>query len=312
MSHIFSVVHDVNAATTIPKPLVQQRDATDSSQNISLEVTPINYLVLIAIIFLASLTTSGNAASQKPADGERLLLIHATGNDGNPRELKAQTGVYDSMLEYLTDRGYRVVDRAAAEQASIQIAATHEIDPVLNKAASYGLTFLAEYTIHFKTRTIVKDPERGIGALVRVSAKVVDNTGARIITAKSAEASSTGHTDEDAIDKAARVAGKKLIEQLTKGIEINVKQAGSEGRTLTMVFEGQQAKIELLTSLIEKSPSVFAFKEIESGGGKTTMEIISKTRRDQLERELLKFSVQQGIGLQKIRSEGNRSTWKIK
>jgi hypothetical protein len=103
-----------------------------------------------------------------------------------------------------------------------------------------------------------------------------------------------------------------MIEQLTKGIEINVKQAGSEGRTLTMVFEGQQTKVELLASLIEKSSSVFALKEIESGGDKTTLETICRIRRDHLERELLKFTLQQEIGLKKIRAEGGRSTWKIK
>ena len=251
-------------------------------------------------------------AVQKPADGERLLLIRAVGGTVSEKELAAQAGVYDSMVEYLTDRGYRVVDRAAAEKAAIQIAATHEIDPVLNKAASYGLTFLAEYSIHFKTSTIVKDPDKGIGALVKISAKIIDNTGARIISAKLAEASSSGHTTEDAIDKAARSAGKKLTEQLARGLEQHVVQNGSEGRTVTMVFEGREAQTERLMVLLEKTKAVAAVKEVEAGGGKATLEIICKSRRDQLERELLKLASQQGIQLQKIRSEGNRSTWKIR
>lgn len=269
-------------------------------------------ILLTLFCFSLTLTAVVAATGQKPADGERLLLIRAAGGTTSEKELAAQAGIYDSMVEYLTDRGYRVVDRAAAEKAAIQIAATHEIDPVLNKAASYGLTFLAEYTIHFKTSTIVKDPEKGIGALVRVSAKIVDNTGARIISAKLAEASSGGHTTEDAIDKAARSAGKKLTELLSKGLEQHIVQNGNEGRTVTMVFEGREALTERLVLLLEKSTLVAAVKEVEAGGGKATLEIICKTRRDQIERELLKLASQQKIQLQKIRSEGNRSTWKIK
>lgn len=264
-------------------------------------------IAVITTLFCNSILAAGD----KPADGERLLLIRATG-PVSEKEAVAQSGVYDSMVEFLTDRGYRVVDRQAAEQAAMQIAATHEIDPVLNKAASYGLKFLAEYTIHFKTTTIVKDPEQGIGALVRVSAKVVDNTGARIITAKSAEASSTGHSPEDAMEKAARAAGKKVIEQLAKGIENHIAKNGNEGRTLTMVFEGREQSLTRLLHTIEQLPTVAAAKETESGGGKATLEIICKARRDQFERDLLKTASQQGLQLQKIRSEGTRSTWKVR
>lgn len=264
--------------------------------------------VVSMLIFMTFIT---EAAAAKPADGERLLLIKAAGGSQNLQEQTAQEAVYDGMVEYMTDRGYRVVDKQAAERASMQIAATHEIDPVINRAASYGLQFLAEHTVHFKTTTILKDPEKGIGALVRVKAKLVDNTGARIIAAKLAEASSTGHTAEDAIEKAARTAAKKLAEQLCKGLDQFVQQNGNEGRTITMVFEGSAAKAERLISMLESASSVAAVKEVESGGGKTTVEIICKNRRDILEREMVKSAVQQRIKLEKVRSEGNRSTWKI-
>lgn len=268
--------------------------------------------LITSLLLLLLASTVVSAAPLKPADGERLLLIRSTGGSTSEKELAAQGGIYDSMVEYLTDRGYRVVDRSLAEQASVQIAATHEIDPLVNKAAAYGLQFLAEFTIHFKTSTFVKDPDKGIGTLVRVSAKVVDNTGARIITAKSAEASSTGHNTEDAIEKAARNAGKKLTEQLTKGLEQYIRQTGIDGRTITMVFEGSDAQADRLTAALETSPLVATVKEIESGGNKQTLEVISKVRRDQLERELVRMASQHGITLQKIRSEGNRSTWKIR
>jgi len=268
--------------------------------------------ILLAIFFLSMFcTTLSSAASSKPADGERLLLIHATGNPLK-KESATQSAVYESMIEFLTDRGYRIVDKTSAEQASIQVSATHDIDPLLNKAAAVGLNFLAEYTIHFRTSTIVKDPDKGNGALVRVSAKIVDNTGARIITAKIAEASSTGHNTEDAIEKAARAAGRKLTQLLSKGLENYIAQTGIEGRTVTMVFEGKNETLASLTSLFEKSPTVAAVREIETGGNKATFEVICKVRRDQLERDLFRLASKQGLSLQKIRSEGNRSTWKIR
>lgn len=267
-----------------------------------------------AVCMLACLVLPGITLAAPPIAKERLLVIHAVVDDARrEQETAAMSSVHDAMLELLTDRGYRVVDRQAAEQASLQIAATHEIDPLLNKAAAYGLKFLAEYTIYFRTSTIVKDPDKGAGALVRVSAKIVDNTSAQVITSKSAEASSTGHTGEDAVDKAARTAAKKTTELLVVGLDSYLAQSGSGGRTFIMVLEGRDSQIATrLLPLLERNPSIAAVKEVEAGGGKATLEIISKIRRDQLDRELLKASETLGWRLQKIRSEGNRSTWKIR
>jgi len=246
------------------------------------------------------------------APSERLLMIHALQQTSGP-ERTAQAASYDSMLEYLTDHGYRVVDRQSAEQASIQIAATHEIDPVLNKAAAVGLTFFSEYSIYFHTRTIVKDPEKGVGALVRVSAKLVDNTSAQVVSAKGAEYSSTGHTREDAIEKAARGAGKKTLELLMPLFDQHLTQASQGGRTVTVVIEGGSTrKMQRFEASLEQNPAVAAIREVEAGGGKHTFEIISRIRRDQLDRELLKAAAEQGMHLLKVRSEGNRSTWKTR
>lgn len=267
-----------------------------------------------AVCMLACLALPGITLAAPPVAKERLLVIHAVEEDARrEQEATALSSVHDAMLELLTDRGYRVVDRQAAEQASLQIAATHEIDPLLNKAAAYGLKFLAEYTIYFRTSTTVKDPDKGIGALVRVSAKVVDNTSAQVITSKAAEASSTGHTTEDAVVKAARTAAKKTTELLVVGLDSYLAQSGNGGRTFIMVFEGRDSQITTrLVPLLERNPSIAAVKEVEAGGGKTTLEIISRIRRDQLDRELLNAVEPLGWRLQKIRSEGNRSTWKIR
>lgn len=254
-------------------------------------------------------------ADSKKTVSERLLVIHvAPSQKKNDPEQESRLNVYEGLVEYLTDKGYRVVDKAAAEQCSLQIAATHEIDPVLNKAASFGLKFFAEYTIFFKTTTVKRDNEESKGALVRVTAKVVDNTSARIITSKVADASSAGITIDDAVDKAARSAGKKLAAVLTVTMEKFYREAADSGRIYTVVIESSENEENLLALLarLEANTSVSTAKETESGGGKATFEISYRGKRDQLDRDIIKAANELGWKLNKVRSEGNRSSWKIK
>lgn len=255
------------------------------------------------------------AAEIKKAINERLLLIHAIPSQkGSEQEKTAQESAYEGIVEQLTDKGYRVIDKASSEQCSLQIAATHDIDPVLNKAAAFGLKFFAEYTIFFKTSTITKDIDGSKGALVKISAKVVDNTSSQIIASKVNDASSAGLSLNDAVDKAGRTAGKKLAANLINAMEKFYRESGNAGRIYTIVVENpadENNMLELL-SRMEQNTSVSAAKETESGGGKTTFEICYKGKRDQLDRDILKAAETLGWRLQKIRAEGNRSTWKIK
>ncbi len=255
------------------------------------------------------------AIEAKKITNERLLVIHvAPSAKANDSEQNSRLNVYEGLVEHLTDKGYRVIDKASAEQCSLQLAATHDIDPVLNKAASFGLKFFAEYTIFFKTTTTKRDNDESKGALVRVTAKVVDNTSAQIITSKVTDASSTGLTLEDAIDKAARAAGKKMAATLTGAMEKFYSEAAHAGRIYTIVIEKPVEEINLLSILtrLEEYTAVSAAKEIESGGGKATFEISYKGKRDQLDRDILKAADELGWKLNKVRSEGNRSSWKIK
>jgi hypothetical protein len=268
----------------------------------------------IAAVCLVGFGPPCFAVDAKKSANERLLIIHvAPSQKANDHEQESRVNVYEGLVEYLADKGYRVVDKAAAEQCSLQIAATHEIDPVLNKAASFGLKFFAEYTIFFKTTTTRRDGDDSKGALIRVSAKVVDNTSARIITSKVAEASSAGITIEDAVDKAARSAGKKLAASLTGAMEKFYREASNTGNIYTVVIESPNSEENLLPLLshLEENPSVSSAKEIESGGGKSTFEIHYKGKRDQLDRHILQEAAELGWKLNKIRSEGNRSSWKI-
>lgn len=253
------------------------------------------------------------ANEAKPIN-ERILLIHSTPSSKTPdSEVLPRISVYEGIVEQLSDTGYRIVDKSSAEQCSLQIAATHDIDPHLNKAASFGLKFFAEYTVYFKTSTITKDRDDSKGALVKVNAKIVDNTSCQIVAAKTAEASSSGFTVEDAIDKAGRSAGKKLASNLATAMEKNIATPGGGSRIYTIIIERKDGDSNLLPLLtrLEASSGVTAARESEAGGGKATFEVVYKGKRDQLDREVLRIARELGWKLNKIRSEGNRSTWKI-
>ena len=269
----------------------------------------------IAGVSLAGFSASSEAIEGKKPTNERLLVIHAAPSqkENDPEQIP-RLNVYEGIVEYLTDKGYRVVDKVSAEQCSLQIAATHDIDPLLNRAASFGLKFFAEYTVYFKTSTIIKDNDDSKGALVRISAKIVDNTSCQVITAKSADASSGGFNLNDAIEKAGRTAGRKLAATLSSSLDSYLRESGSSGRTYTIIFESQETDGKLLSMLsrLEKNLSVAAARETESGGGKATFEVIYRGKRDLLDRDIIKAAGELGWKLQKIRSEGNRSTWKIK
>jgi hypothetical protein len=262
-------------------------------------------------LFLLSSLCCAAESGQQPT--ERLLLIHPVPKSESVTEQSAYKSVYDGVVEKLTDTGYRVVDKATAEKCSQEIAVTHDIDPFANRAAAYGLKFFAEYTLFFKTSLIIKDNESGTGALIRASAKVIDNTTSRIITARSADSSSSGLTVEDAIDKAGRATGKKLAGLLTNALEKFHQQSVRQGNIYIVVFENTVADISpnQILSRLDKNAAVTAIKETESGGGKHTFEVNYKGKRDQLDHDITRSAESLGLYLQKIRAEGNRSSWKI-
>lgn len=269
----------------------------------------------IAAVCLAGFYPPSAAIGGNKSTNERLLVIHAAPSQkANDPEQDSRLNVYEGIVESLTDNGYRVVDKTSAEQCSLQIAATHDIDPVLNRAASFGLKYFAEYTVYFKTSTIIKDNDDSKGALIKVNAKIVDNTSCQVITAKTADASSGGFTVSDAIEKAGRSVGKKLAATLSSSLDNYLRESGSSGRTYTIIFESREADGKLLSMLsrLESNLSVAAARETESGGGKATFEVIYRGKRDLLDRDIIKAANELGWKLQKIRSEGNRSTWKIK
>ena len=271
------------------------------------------FLALVGCLLTVAADTCQAAGSPKIIN-ERILVIHSTPpQKEEDTEKRARTNAYDGIVEQFTDKGYRIIDKASAEQCSVQIAATHEIDPLLNRAAAYGLKFFAEYTIYFKTSTIAKDQDDSKGALVKISSRVIDNTSSQVIASKTADASSAGFSVDDAIEKASRAAGKKLAGFLIGSLEKYLAESRDSGRIYTVVVEepSDQSKLLEFLTVLERNPVIVSARETESGGGKCTYEVVYRGKRDQLDRDLLNAAAELGWKLNKVRAEGNRSTWKI-
>lgn len=249
-------------------------------------------------------------------------------NAGNPRILvafnKKSAGskalqdksfieeIYNGIVETLTDKQFRVVDKAASEKFAQQVASTHEIDVDLNKAAAYGLKFNAEYTLYYNVSGDIKEGAVGKAVKLRIKTQLIDNTRSQVITSKMVEQTSSGQTVENALEKAARDGGKKVVNPMIEVIQKNWMEAQQNGALYTLVIDGVDDPEEIanFTGMLEKFPLVNGAKEVESGGGKTTFEATYKGKRDQLDRDVIRAAKELGWSMKKIRAEAARSTWK--
>jgi len=222
--------------------------------------------------------------------------------------------INSGIEEALTDKHFRVVDKSASEQFARQLADTLDINVELNKAASYGLKFNAEYTllfsVSFKEGTISKRQD-GFEVLLPVKAKLIDNTRAQVITNKDIEANGSGLTAESALQKAGRAGGKEIVSPVLAMLQEYWMDIQQNGALYTVVIDGvnDPEEIAKFTEMFEKFPLVNTAKEVESGGGKTTFEATYKGKRDQLDRDVLRVAKELGWKITMIRAEGARSTW---
>ncbi len=247
---------------------------------------------------------------------------------GNPRILVAysRTGegagvlqnkdfveeIYNGIVESLTDKQFRVVDKNSAQRFAREVAATHEIDLNLNRAAAFGLTYQAEYTILYSVSGDIKDGVVGKAVKLRIKTQLIDNTRSQVITSKAIEQTSSGQTVENALEKAARDGGRKIVAPMIEVIRKNWMDMQQNGSLYTIVIDGvdDPEEIASFTGMFEKFPLVNDAKEVESGGGKSTFEATYKGKRDQLDRDVLRAAKELGWTMKKIRAEGSRSTWK--
>jgi hypothetical protein len=250
-------------------------------------------------------------------------------NMGNPRILVAfsQRGegaqtfknkdfieeIYNGIVESLTDKQFRVVDKNSAENFARQVADTHEINTYLNKAADYGLKYNAEYTLLFSVSGEVIDSavsEKRVK--LRIKARLIDNSRAIEVTNKVIEEIGSATTMANALERVAREGGKHVVDPMIDVIQKNWMDMQQNGSLYTVVIDGvyDPEEIAKFTGMFEKFPLVNDAKEVESGGGKTTFEATYKGKRDQLDRDVVRASKELGWNVTKIRAEGARSSWK--
>lgn len=220
--------------------------------------------------------------------------------------------IYNGIVETLTDKQFRVVDKASAEKFSAQVAATHDIDVDLNKAAAAGLKYQAEYTLLYSVSGTVKEGAVNKQVQLRIKTQLIDNTRSQVITSKMVEQSDNGSTVEQAMEKSARNGGKKIVNPMIDVIQKNWMDMQQNGSIYTVIIDGVEDPEEIakFTGMFEKFPLVNDAKEIESGGGKTTFEATYKGKRDQLDRDVVRAARELGWTITKIRAEGARSSWK--
>jgi predicted lactoylglutathione lyase len=220
--------------------------------------------------------------------------------------------IYNGIVESLTDKQFRVVDKSASEKFAQQVAATHEIDVDLNQAAALGLKYNAEYTLLYSVSGEIKEGAVNIGVKLRIKTQLIDNTRSQVVTSKMIEQTSSGQSIENALEKAARDGGKKIVNPMIEVIQKNWMDMQQNGSLYTVVIDGvdEAEEIGKFTSFFEKFPLVNDAKEIESGGGKTTFEATYKGKRDQLDRDIIRAAKELGWTMKKVRAEGARSTWK--
>lgn len=274
-----------------------------------------------------SVTISARVDSKTLKDDIDALTILRK-NVGNPRILVAYSKkgegakalkdkdfieeIYNGIVETLTDKQFRVVDKSAAEKFAQQVAATHEIDVDLNQAAAFGLKYNAEYTLFYNVSGEIKEGVVGKGVKLRIKTQLIDNTRSQVITSKMVESTSSGQTIENALEKAARDGGKKIVNPMIEVIRKSWMDMQQNGSLYTIVIDGvdDPEEIARFTGMFEKFPLVNDAKELESGGGKTTFEATYKGKRDQLDRDVIRAAKELGWGMKKIRAEGARSSWK--
>lgn len=246
----------------------------------------------------------------------RILVTYSRKSDG-AKEIRNKNfieEIYNGIVESLTDKQFRVVDKDAAEKFALQLTSTHEIDTATNKAAAFGLKYHAEYTLYYSVSGELKEGAVGRVVKLRIKAELIDNTRSQVITSKVVESSSSGQAIDNALERAARDGGRKIVNSMIEIIEKNWMDMQQNGSLYTIVIDGvdNPEDIANFTGMIEKFPLVNDAKEIESGGGKSIFETTYKGKRDQLDRDVIRAARELGWKLKLVRAEGSRSSWKKK
>lgn len=251
---------------------------------------------------------------RKSVGNPRILVAFGKSADG-AEELQSKRFVdeiYGGIVEGLTDKQFRVVDKATAERFAKEVAATQGIDVDLNKAAAYGLKYNAEYTLLYTVSGDVREGAIGNSVKLRVKTQLIDNTRSQVVTSKAIESTSSAQSKGDALEKAARDGGKKVVAPMIEVVKKNWEDMQQNGFPYTIILDGidNPEEIAQFTEMLENFPLVNSAKEVESGGGKTTFEATYRDKRDLLDRDIIRAAKELGWTVKKVRAEGAFSSWK--
>ena len=219
---------------------------------------------------------------------------------------------YGSMVDVFVERGFDVIDKKAAEQFSVQVADTHEIDVDVNKAAAYGLKYHADLIVYYQTVGIGKEGSTGGGAKMFLRAQLINPTTGRIVSSKDVESQAFGGSIQEALYRAAKDVGIKISNVMIDSVKKNWKKEKSGGGTFIIVLDGVDDAEEITSfrDMIKGYPGMDNTRDRESGGGKTTIEMKFAGTADDVKKAILKAGNELGWKLKLIRAEGSRSTWR--
>lgn len=251
---------------------------------------------------------------RKSVGNPRILVAFSSKGEGARlfKDKNFVDEIYNGIVETLTDKQFRVVDKASSDKFAEQVASTHGIDVDFNKAADYGLKFNAEYTLLYSASGTIKDGNVSKEVALRIKGQLIDNTRSEVVTSKVVEQTSSAQTLESALEKAARDGGKKIVDPMIDVVQRGWMDMQQNGALYIVVMDGvdDAEEISKFTDIFEKFPLVNTAKEVESGGGKTTFEAAYKGKRDQLDRDVVRAAKEMGWKVTKVRAEGARSTFK--
>lgn len=220
---------------------------------------------------------------------------------------------YGAIVEVLTERGFDVIDKSSAQQFSIQVADSHELDLDVNRAAAYGLKYHADLVLHYQTVGVGKEGYYSGGAArIFLRAQLINPSTSRVIASKDVESGSHAGTIQEALYRAAKDVGYKVGVVMVDSIKKNWKHEKAGAGTFIIVLDGvsEVDEINSFKVALQSTPGLENVRERESGGGKTTLEIKSGKSADEVKSAVNTTGKQLGWSLRLIRSEGARSTWK--
>jgi len=257
-------------------------------------------------------------------DVDALSILRKSAIVGNPRIIVVRNtalnaynydlinDVYNGITESLTNMQIRVIDKSVTEQGSSGYSETDDINPALNKLASQGLKYQADYTLYFNVDSMQQEGTANKRVRLIIKSKLIDNSRAQLITSKKVEIVGNGRTFEQALEKSAREGGKAVVEPIVDVLKKHWMDMQNNGAIYGVVILGIHDSLLLtrVSEMLDKFPLSNGIKEVESSTGNVLFEVTYRGKRDQLDNDVIRAAKEIGLKLEKINSDGSITTWK--